>query len=54
MHIKAPLEYVWRPLFDLIGGAWRSVRFFPDGLLIPLLLVGVPVFFTIFAVLVMQ
>lgn len=54
MHVKAPLEYVWRPLFAIIESAWRRVSLFPDGLLIPLVLVGSVVFWTIFAVLVMS
>jgi hypothetical protein len=43
----APLEYVWRPLFRWIGNAWATLRLFPDGLMLPLVIVGTIVFYAI-------
>lgn len=47
MPDKAPLEYVWRPLFAWIAGIWRTVRLFPDGLLLPLVIWGAAIFWII-------
>lgn len=47
MQAKAPLEYVWRPLFAAIADLWRSIRFFPDSLLLPIVIWGAAIFLII-------